>query len=143
MAIAFKYKTIDRPKPLESIKCPVVPLTLMGRETIEYIGLLDSGADVSVIDYDIAEILGLDLSGKQTDSLGVGGRVKTIRSEVRINFSKGHEGYTFAMPVLVLPRNSGFGMMLLGRKGFFDRFVITFDESHGRVMLKKNEPKTY
>lgn len=143
MAITFKYKTIDRPKPLESIKCPILPLTLIGKETIEYIGLLDSGADVSVIDYSIAEILGLDLSGKQTDSIGVGGKVKTIRSEVKIHFSKSHENYTFAVPVLVLPKESGFGMMLLGRRGFFDKFVITFDETREKVMLKKNEPKTY
>jgi len=104
---------------------------------------LDSGADVSVIDYSIAEILGLNLSGKQTDSVGVGGKVKTTRSEVRIHFSKGHESYTFTIPVLVLPQDSGFGMMLLGRKGFFDKFVITFDESREKVMLKRNTPKTY
>jgi len=43
---------------------------------------------VSAIDRSIAEILGLDLSSKPEISSGVGGNVKTIRSRIKISFSK-------------------------------------------------------
>ena len=136
MTITFKYKVIERQKPLNPIKCPIIPLTLKGRISMDYIGLLDSGADVSVIDKSIAELMGIDLSGKEDESKGVGGAVKTIESKIKIEFSKGHEKYDFEMPVLVLCDDDELGMLLLGRRGFFDKFIVTFDEQNQKFKLK-------
>ncbi len=136
MSINLKYKTIRRPDGTET-RCPIVPLTLKGRESIEYLGLLDSGADVSAIHVSIAEILGLDLSARETHSFGIGGRVRSKDSEVNVHLSKGHESYEFKIPVKVILDDYDFGVMLLGRKGFFDKFTIRFDERNEKMTLKR------
>lgn len=64
MSINFKYKTIDRPDGTKT-KCPIIPLVLKWKESIEYLGLPDSGADISAMHVSIAEILGMDLSAKE------------------------------------------------------------------------------
>lgn len=94
MTIVFKYKTIKRPDGTQ-VKTPSIPLLLNGKENIQTIALLDSGADISAISKDLAEILGLDISGK-------------------IHY-----------PVL------------LGRAGFFDKFVICFDQAREKISLKR------
>jgi len=142
MSVTFRYKTIERPEPLEPIKCPVIPLTVSapdGNVQLEYLGLLDSGADLSVIERDVAEILGLNLSGKKDTSRGVGGVVETIDSEIKIQFLKGHERYMFTIPVLILCDETELGMLLLGRDGFFDKFTVTFYEKDQKFRLKRGD----
>jgi len=63
MTLTFKYKTIKRPDNTET-RTPSVPITLIGKSIrFNTSGLIDSGADISVISKDIAELLGMDLSG--------------------------------------------------------------------------------
>lgn len=106
---------------------------------MDYIGLLDSGADISAIHISIAEILGLGLSAQETFSFGIGGKVRSKDSRIKIRLSKGHESYDMTIPVKVIIDDYDFGVMLLGRKGFFDRFIIKFDENGGKITLKKLE----
>ena len=104
-----------------------------------YIGIIDSGADMSVIDLSVAQLLGLNLTGKKEESMGVGGHVDTIDSEVQIKFSKGHQKFNMKIPVLILCDSEELGMMLLGRNGFFDKFTIKFDEKNKKFQLKRNK----
>ena len=136
MAISFNYKTIKRPDGT-STRCPIIPLTLYGKETIEYLGLLDSGADISAIHVSVAELLELDLSGPDEEAFGIGGKVKSKTSKIRLFFKKGHERSNLTIPVKVIYDENDFGVMLLGRKGFFENFVITFKERQEKFTLKK------
>ena len=77
MTIYFKYKTVKRPDGTE-VKTPSIPILLSGKEKIETIALIDSGADISAISKDLAEILGLDLSGEHNAAYGIGGKVDAI-----------------------------------------------------------------
>ena len=140
MSIILKYKTIKRPDGTTT-RCPIVPLTLKGEETIEYLGLPDSGADVSAIHVSVAEILGLDVTAKETYSFGIGGKVRSVDSRVNLQISKGHESYEFTIPVNVILDGYDFGIMLLGRKGFFDKFIIKFDETNEKITLKRTGQK--
>ena len=70
MTISFKYKIVKRPDGT-TVKTPSIPLQLQGDQSFDTLALVDSGADVSAIPKSIAEILGLDLSGKKTYAYGL------------------------------------------------------------------------
>ena len=135
MTIVFRYKTVTRPDGTP-VKTPSIPIFLIGKETFETTGLLDSGADISVISKDIADLLGLDLSGETHPAYGIGGKVDSIESKVSITLEKGHEHYEISLPIKVILGQYDFPF-LLGRIGFFDNFVISFDQSNEKVSLKK------
>jgi hypothetical protein len=99
--------------------------------------LLDSGADISAMPKDVAEILGLDLSGKKEPAFGIGGQVSAVPTSVNVSIEKGHERYNFRIPVKVILGNYDFPV-LLGRAGIFDKFKITFDHSNEKVFLKRS-----
>ena len=134
MTISFNYKSIKRPDG-STVKTPSIPILLEGRERFETVALLDSGADVSAIPSDAAELLGLDLKGEKTSAYGIGGKVDSMETKMNIRVEKGHEHYSFQIPVKVILSNFDFPI-LLGRAGFFEKFVISFDESQEKVSLK-------
>ena len=136
MTIVFSYKTIKRPDGTE-VRTPSIPITLGTKEKIDTIALLDSGADISAIPKDIAEILGLDINKKPSPAYGVGGKVDAIETIMDIAINKGHEHYSFQIPVKVILGKYDFPV-LLGRAGFFDRFIVSFDHKKEKVMLKKH-----
>ena len=122
MTISFRYKSVKRPDGT-LVKTPSIPVTLAGKESFDTIALLDSGADISAIPKSIAELLGLNLDTRITSAYGIGGRVKSVESSVNVIVQKGHERYSFNLPVKVVLDEYDFPI-LLGRLGFFDKFVI-------------------
>ena len=143
MSLTFRYKRVKRPNNTE-VKSPSIPVTLWGNGSkYGFIALLDSGADVSAIPQEVAELLDLDLSGKKEDASGIGGKVPAVQSKINVQIEKPHEVYTFTIPVkVILNKEIKFDgqelPVLLGRAGFFDKFVITFDQKEEKVTLKRN-----
>ncbi|MDP1695938.1 MAG: hypothetical protein Q8L29_03425 [archaeon] len=134
--ITFRYKKVIRPDKSE-VKSPSIPITIIGKlMRFDVVALLDSGADVSAIPKDIAELLGLDLDKKIESAYGIGGKVDSIQTTMNIILEKGHEHYSFNIPVKVILDSYEFPV-LLGRAGFFDKFVISFDQKNEKVSLKK------
>ena len=84
MAISYKYKNIKRGDGIER-RLPFIPVNIMskGSSWIQTMALIDSGADVSVIPKDFAELLGLDLSGKRDIANGLGGEVSVVNSSMK------------------------------------------------------------
>lgn len=112
-----------------------------GNTSFQFIGLLDSGADFSVIPQDVAELLGLKLTGQKEKVRGIGGWIESVNENVFISVSKGHENYSFKLLVKVIlgtPEQTGDIPIILGRNGFFNLFKITFDQANERVSLKWN-----
>src|SRR4030042_5316427 len=137
MALTFRYKGVKRPHGV--VKTPSIPITFKGlTETIEVIALLDSGADLSAISKDFAELLGLEFSGKKEPVRGIGGEVDAVETKTWISLGKDREKYNFLIPVKVLLTKDDFGI-ILERAGFFDKFLITFDESNEKVVLKRRQ----
>lgn len=138
MTIHFKYKKIERPNPHGTAYVPAVPVTLSGpKESVDVIGILDSGADFSAIPLDLAKVLGLDLTGKSENIGGVGGDCKAVKSKVTIKIENSHESYTYSIYVYVIDDLQDEFPVLIGRSGFFNKFKITFDEKNLSVSLKK------
>ena len=138
MTLTFKYKDVQRANNTNSLS-PSIPAVL-SHEGLKYhfMVLLDSGADVSAIPKQIAELLGLDLSGEKEKAFGIGGEVPAIETSMNIEVGRGHENYSFRIPVKVILDDSDFPP-LIGRAVFFDKFDITFRQHERRVILKHIE----
>src|SRR3990172_9848452 len=136
MTLSFRYKRVKRPDG--EVKSPSIPVILSDKATkFEFVVLLDSGADISAIPKSVAELLGLDLSGKKEEIEGISGKAPAVQSTMHLEISgRSHERYSFDIPVKVILTEQDMPI-LLGRVGFFDKFVITFDQVNERVMLKR------
>lgn len=134
----FKYKAIKRPDGTFS-RCPVIPISFSDFDTM---ALIDSGADISAISKEMAENLKLNMKGEEDIAFGIGGKVKSINSNIQFLIEQKHERYNLAIPVKIILDDFSFPF-LLGRKGFFNRFIISFDENHEKVSLKKVDRRMF
>jgi hypothetical protein len=62
--------------------------------------------------------------------------VDSIETRMNITVEKGHEHYSFIIPVKVILGNYDFPP-LIGRLGFFNKFIISFDQQREKVLLKR------
>ena len=116
---------------------PLIGVTLRnGSQSMNYIALVDSGADFNLFHTDIASLLGIDLSNiKQIDLYGVNDK-KPLRGypagvEIGIN------GSFYSSMVVFSPDIVANSLALMGQAGFFDRFVVQFDYKKRLGYLKK------
>lgn len=138
MTLIFKYKEVKRPHEAgEKVKTPATLVTFVGpKATFDIICIIDSGADISILSKETAEVLGISLSGKMEYSYGVGGKVQTVPSHVEIRIGHGQEVYKDTIPVRVVL--DPYDMPpLLGRKGFFELYEVTIKEKKQRVELTR------
>lgn len=119
---------------------PVITIGLenpSNKRAIGYKALLDSGADINIFPAEIAEIIGLDIaSGKSYKFGGID--------------SSGHVAYVHKIKLIVggsvryeaecafSYEISKVGYGVLGQKGFFDHFAVTFDYSKKEIEIKEN-----
>jgi len=135
----FKYKRIDRPAPFPTIHAPAIPVTIAGKkDSVDVVGLIDSGADFSVIPREMAEIIGADLSNKPEEIGGIGGNTKAIETKIKMTITKGHEAYTQTISAYVVEDLQDSFPILIGRSGFFPKFKITFAEKTKKILLKRD-----
>ncbi len=133
--LTFRYKNVPRSNGTKSIS-PSIPISLSGSGSkYEFMVLLDSGADISAIPKHLAELLGIDLSGKGEFAFGIGGKVKAVSKFMTIEISKHHERYSFKIPVKVILEDYDFPP-LIGRAVFFEKFEITFKQLEKKIVLK-------
>src|SRR3989338_10459717 len=120
MSLNFKYKKVKRFNNVD-IKSPSIPVVLSGvGSKYQFIALLDSGADISVIPKEVAELLGLDLSGKKEEARGIGGKVPAIQTKMNIELGKPHEIHIHNIPVkVILDGKDEEISILLGSAAFF------------------------
>lgn len=131
----FNYKHIER--NIGGMRTPSIPIRMEGEIPLDTLGLIDSGADLTAILKSLAELLGLKLTGQKEKCDGIAGETNCTETKVTIRISKGHENYNFTIPVKVILEDVDFPV-LLGRKGFFDKFRIIFDEANEKLSLKRN-----
>ena len=139
--LRFKYRRIERPRPLGPKTLPVIPIKLTGKNggQFETAALVDSGADYSVIFDEHAQILGIDTTNLEKIAVqGIGGKLTAAITTTTIEL-KGpgeHRKFTLEIPLMILPKQSENHPILLGRAGFFEKFEVKFNETEKAVMLK-------
>tara|TARA_Y100000034_G_C6825549_1_gene372166 strand:- start:182 stop:544 length:363 start_codon:yes stop_codon:yes gene_type:complete len=118
------------------INRPIVPITLVGKYNgVDLLGYLDSGSDLSVISKDFADFIGVDYIEEAEISGITGDSMKVDFGYISIIFGKESEKYQFSVSVLVSKKEDS--RIIIGRKGFFEQFEITFIEGENKVVFEK------
>lgn len=130
MRVKFKYLKAGK------FKRPIIPITLRnGSKKINYLALVDSGADFNVFHKEIADLLDIDLKGlPETEFSGIKKDANATAKYTAIEI--GVDGYFFNAPVLFSDSISDSGYGIVGQQGFFDKFKIKFDYNKGDIELK-------
>jgi hypothetical protein len=138
MTFSFKYKSI-RLNSGDIIYRPLIPLTLIGKEKLDILAILDSGSDITIIPKEIAEILSIEYTGENEISGISKDKIKAKEGKLLVKFGKGREIYDFEIPILV-PIDKENLSIIIGRAGFFNEFKISFSESERKIEFKKSSP---
>ncbi len=148
-ALTFKYvkdKHIDDKKQIHHIPRPRVEIRLSNnKKTFKLAMLVDSGADISLIPLEVAEILNLGL-GKEITSRSASGTFVTKEGKVNAQLLKGSKSYDLGemeirVPVEKIESQNINSFALLGRSKFFRKFDITFRESIFKLILRNPKKK--
>ena len=117
--------------PIGFVRVPTARVVLShGRKTVELEMTIDSGADLSMIPYQVGVGLGL-ATGKTVHNLsGVAGGLPYLLRRVLFRLGP----FSFHARVAWAQRDDV--PILLGRAGVFDRFAITFDEHRNSVTFR-------
>jgi hypothetical protein len=110
-------------------KRPIVELELVGNgETLQALGLIDSGADTTMMNLQYAQVLGINLENAQKkEFLGIGdSRVTTFLSSVTMKVKHFDVPITTAVAFTDSPSVD----VLLGQEDFFECFRIKFEKDH-------------
>lgn len=128
----FEYKRIG------NFWRPIIPITLKhNKKGLNYVALLDSGADFNIFHSELAEVLEIDLTKLPKISFsginkGVHGIMQMAVIEIGIN------DYTFNTPVHFSSEISPDGYGIVGQQGFFDKFKVLFNFEAKKIELKKS-----
>jgi len=113
---------------------PLIPVTLaVGGKSARLLVLIDSGADNTIFNMQVAAMLGLRLGNAPTDSFcGTSGHEQIARYR-RLAVRIGVVSYQAMVGFAELPIDVA---GILGQDGFFDRFAVTLDQHRGLILLR-------
>ena len=119
----------------KSLLKPIIPVRVIYRDkSLRYAALIDSGADFCIFDAEIGENLGLNVrSGKKEQFGGIQeiGGAEAFLHEVVLNIG----GWDYKTIISFSYDIAKWGYGILGQKGFFDIFKISFDYRKEEVEL--------
>lgn len=124
----FKYK-----KSLLGHLSPVIPVQLFhGRAAMDYEVFIDSGAEISVFNTELAHTLGINLSRAAKRKItGVTGHSRyCFLYEIQMQVG----GWKFPLKVGFMDgMDKSYG--IVGQRGFFEAFKIAFDLANESIAL--------
>lgn len=115
---------------------PLIPIRVIGpKGKWEGYGLIDSGADKSLFNIEIAKDIGLNLEYTQIENFsGIeGGRLKAKLVKVKIQIMGMEEVSELTVGVV----ESSVVGVILGQDGFFDAYRVKFEKDLGIVEVTK------
>ncbi|MBI2604197.1 MAG: retropepsin-like domain-containing protein [Candidatus Harrisonbacteria bacterium] len=124
----FRYTTFTDPADSSRPAChrPMVDFKIFGsKDGLNLFGLLDSGADHTMVSSQVAKAIGVNLDGLEQRKIeGVGGMTsgKFAEADIEIKYLK-----RIRIPVLFV---DDFPYILLGQAGIFDNHRIKFERDH-------------
>ena len=121
----------------EDIIRPIIPVKIKnGSLEIRYEVLVDSGADICIMDAEIAELIGIELTkGKKASFSGATGKSEYCYSHL-VEIEVG--GASFSTEVAFASGLSKSGYGIVGQRVFFDFFKVTFDYSSREIEIAPN-----
>ena len=138
----FQYTTTTATNTKGKLaKRPLIELELVGNgQTIHALGLIDSGADTTMMNLEYARVLGIDLAGAtKKEFLGIGGtRVACFLATVGMKLK--YTDHTFS--TMVAFTESPSVDILLGQEDFFECFRIKFEKDRDTFELSPVPQRT-
>ncbi|OGY21242.1 MAG: hypothetical protein A2126_00065 [Candidatus Woykebacteria bacterium GWB1_45_5] len=127
----FRYKKYG-----PGVLRPVIPIAVVHKENqLTYEVLVDSGSDVNIFDANLARPLGLNLtSGERAKVSGITGVDEPMYVHPVDLIIGGHLFKDVKVGFLKQIGEYGYGVV--GQKGFFDLFKVTFDLKKEEIELK-------
>lgn len=118
---------------------PLVNITLRYKKSeVNYLALLDSGADFNIFHSDIAKILNIDLKKiKQTTTFGgiQKSDSRSIATPVKMEIGINNEFIPSLVSFSEEISTDGYGV--LGQQGFFSHFSINFEYITKKITLER------
>jgi predicted aspartyl protease len=117
---------------------PIVPVLFVGeRRAADFRGLLDTGADETIISQEMAEAIGAKLiPGARNRIVSAGGDVPLTYARVQIEVELGDDNLTWNAIVGVAEQ--GWEEALLGFRGFLEYFDVLFLGEALQVEISRN-----
>ncbi|OIO21123.1 hypothetical protein AUJ17_03715 [Candidatus Micrarchaeota archaeon CG1_02_47_40] len=145
--IRFKYAPARyRTGKYDRAKIPAIPVILYGtKQKVSISALVDSGADFSLLNKEIADLIGVGYFDEEKDKVGgIGGEVEVRRGKIEFRITDGRNSFRQAKLHIAVPaENTAFGeALILGRKDFFERYVIEFREKSEDLSIKEITERT-
>ena len=112
----------------------MLPLTLIGQQSVPTSGLVDSGAAVNVLPHTLGVQLGLDWS-RQTRSVELSGNLASVEARIVVlsavvaSFSPVHLAFAWAQTDDI--------SVILGQVNFFLEFDVCFFRSRGVFEVRR------
>jgi hypothetical protein len=111
---------------------PAIPIRLSGvAKTFAVLALIDSGADMSVLPYEFANVLGIDLSTCDQTSVQVASGTSSMYV-----CPSGITAEAFGVSFQLNGVFASTGIPLLGRLDFFSRFLVEIDQRNHKFKLR-------
>lgn len=124
----YEYKIAIPEDGGKYLRRPVMEIEIFGpKGKIRELALVDSGADRSLFNVEVAELLGIDLRRAKTRrTIGISGTTSVFIAEIEIKVE--HLPAKIKIPVGFI--DSPYVSALLGEEGFFDQHHIKFEKDH-------------
>ncbi|OGM91178.1 hypothetical protein A2755_02105 [Candidatus Wolfebacteria bacterium RIFCSPHIGHO2_01_FULL_48_22] len=139
----FQYRKLLLPSKDDffgsAILKPIIPIQIkIKNDELDYVALIDSGADFCIFDAELGEYLGLDVRfGREKIFGGVQERGGATAFLHDVILSVGGWDYKTTVGFSYDIAERGFGV--LGQKGFFDIFTVKFDILKEEIELKERD----
>lgn len=152
----FRYKSVLRPtKNGTWVRVPKPKLEIIFRKyaeskdpeknrEIKLDALIDSGADYSFLPLEIANMLRLDVDQSEQKIATIIGETNVFQSKVHVEIPMYKKRSvivgmieTFVMPQEIQGKRTPEDFVILGRKDFFEKFLVTFNEAQKTITLKE------
>ena len=125
----YKYSTVFPPSYTKKfIRRPMVEIEIFGpKSKLKQLALIDSGADYSLFNFDIAELVGIDLKNAKQDKVtGITGHGEIFFTDIEIKIEHLDNKIRIPAGFIKSPHVS----VLLGQEAFFDLNRIKFERDH-------------
>ena len=118
---------------------PVIPFRGIGKTDVAvFYGLLDTGADETVLPQAIADLIGVVVDPTQTSvATSASGELPIVYGKVTLEIGKGKGRYRWQATVGVV--NQPWQEAILGHAGFLHYFNAVFSWSKREVRLTRND----
>ena len=113
---------------------PIIPVGLEAEKRTRTLAYVDSGATYSIFSHEVGSVLGLELkTGERIYvTVGDGGSIPVYIHSVTIRI-----GDLEFRSKVGFSEKLGIGVNILGRRTFFDRFLICFNDREGYLTIEE------